>query len=111
MTDSRDQPELETLSYEPTSAPPEVKGKNTLVIKPETPVNSSEVVGQPLEQSKGDELNKLESEAIAKYKAIMGEMTDLEAMVGLKRLFEESLPMCELMESLGSEEDMMLLNE
>jgi hypothetical protein len=41
-------PKLEALSCRLTSAPPEVKGKNTLVIKPETRVNSSEVASQPL---------------------------------------------------------------
>ncbi len=50
--------------------------------------------------SKGDELNQLESEAIAKYKTIMGDMSDFEAALALKYLFEESLPMMELWELL-----------
>lgn len=50
MADSRNQSELETSSYRPTSAPPEVKGKNTSIIESETGVEKSEVVGQPLEQ-------------------------------------------------------------
>ncbi len=50
--------------------------------------------------TKSDELNQLETEAIAKYKAIMGEMTDLEAITGLKCLFEEIIPMYELEKTL-----------
>ena len=51
--------------------------------------------------TKGDELNQLESDAIAKYKRIMGEMTDLEAVIGLNRLFKESVPMFLLKETVG----------
>ena len=51
MADSRDKPELETLSYEPVSAPPAVEGKNTPVIRPETRANNAEDAGQHLQES------------------------------------------------------------
>ena len=50
--------------------------------------------------TKGDELNQLESNAIAEYKSIMGEMTDLKAVIGLNHLFNESIPMFLLKETL-----------
>lgn len=48
----------------------------------------------------GDKLNRFESIAIIEYKAIMGMMTDLEAIMALKCMFEESIPMYELEETL-----------
>ena len=55
MTDSRDKPEFETLSYrskecpaKPSSAP---MGFNSIVIKPETRVNKAEDAGQHLQES------------------------------------------------------------
>ena len=51
MTDSRDQPELETLDYKtPKPLKRGFLGLNARVIKPETRVNSSKVVGQHPEQ-------------------------------------------------------------
>lgn len=68
MADSRDKPELETLSYEPececldcksnygigkkpieqsANLSPAIMGFNSVVIKPETRVNNKEVVEQP----------------------------------------------------------------
>lgn len=54
MADSRDKPELETLSYLPPSyhqywlkSHKGVKGKNTPVIKPETKVNKTEIWEPP----------------------------------------------------------------
>ncbi len=52
----------------------------------------------------GDELNKLQADAISNYKDIMGEMTDLDATIGLKYLFEGNLPMMELMETLDKQQ-------
>ncbi len=63
MTDSRNQPELENLGYEPececvgckeekqaASAPLATLGFNSHVIEPESRVNKVEDVSQPLEQ-------------------------------------------------------------
>ncbi len=55
MTDSRNQPELETLDYrspgaieQPASAPPATLGMNSHVIKPELRVNKAEDADQRL---------------------------------------------------------------
>lgn len=46
MADSRDKPEIETLSYKPASAPPAIADKNTPIIEPETKVEKDEFAGQ-----------------------------------------------------------------
>ena len=51
-----------------------------------------------MNETLGDKLNKIEDETIAKYKALMGDMTDLQACTELVHLFDDSLPMRELME-------------
>ena len=50
----------------------------------------------------GDDLNRLENKTIVKYKAIMGDMSDLQACEALVHLFDDSLPMRSLQEVLSN---------
>lgn len=56
MADSRDKPELETLSYRNKECPakPSSVGFNSVVVKPEVRVNSRKVAGQPNQTRKGN---------------------------------------------------------